>query len=47
MLPNWGVAGNLIWLMKSRAFFTVDSLLGAAVTLVEHSLAGYQRTAPV
>jgi len=46
MRPNWGVAGNLIWLMKSRALFTVDSLVWAAVTLVEHSLVEYQRTAP-
>ena len=46
MHPNWGVAGNLLWLMKSRALSTEDCLVGAAVALVD-SLVIFQGTAPV
>ncbi len=46
MYPNWGVAGNLLWLMKSPALSTEDCLVGVAVALVD-ALAMFQRTAPV
>jgi len=46
MCPNWGVAGNLLGLMKSLARFTEDCLGGAEVRLVD-ALAEFQRTAPV
>ena len=41
-----GGSGNLIWLMKSRALFTVDSLVRAAVRIVD-ALARFQGAAPV
>jgi hypothetical protein len=43
---NWGVAGNLLWLMKAQALFTVDCLVGVVVALVD-PLVMFQRTAPV
>jgi hypothetical protein len=46
MVLNWGVAGNLLWLMKSRALFTEDCLVGVAVALAD-PLVMFRRTAPV